>query len=152
MKPVWQDLAKFRRFSKNLEIFGNIWKVYVDNWQSCEPTLGLFVCFWAKLHRCKWPNIEKLASHLVTLIMELAFSENQKRSYSFLLHFCCVHFHRRGRKIRTPDVTIQGRSILGSQKYVLKERQYWVWDTLDVVGPLYLMKKSMNESSWVDPA
>ena len=121
------SVTRFGEISPIQQNFRNLWqhlKGLFDNWQSCEPTLGLFVCFWAKLYRCKWPNIEKLASHLVTLIMELAFSENQKRSYSFLLHFCCVHFHRRGRKIRTPDVTIQGRSILGSQKYVLKERQY----------------------------
>ena len=46
----------------NLEINRNLrqhLKGLFDIWQSCKPTLGLFVCFWAKFHRCKWPNIEK---------------------------------------------------------------------------------------------
>ena len=53
------------RFGEILPIkqkFRNLWQHFkglFDIWQSCEPTLGLFVCFWAKFHHCKWPNIEK---------------------------------------------------------------------------------------------
>ena len=35
-RPVWPDLAKFRRFNKNVEIFGNILKV---NSTPLGPTL-----------------------------------------------------------------------------------------------------------------
>ena len=58
-KPVWPDLAKIRQFSKNLEILDNIVKVNLMFGKVVNPCLGLFVCFWAKFHRCKWPNIEK---------------------------------------------------------------------------------------------
>ena len=27
-------------------------------------------CFWENFHCCKWPNIEKQTSHLVTLVVE----------------------------------------------------------------------------------
>ena len=57
--PGWPDLAKFRQFSKHLEIFGNILKVYLIFGKVVNPCLEFFVCFWAEFHRCKLPNIEK---------------------------------------------------------------------------------------------
>ena len=68
LQAVWPDLAKFRQFSTNLEIFVNISKVYLIFGKVWAPTFGRFVCFWAKIHPCKWPNIEKQSGHLVTLV------------------------------------------------------------------------------------
>ena len=58
-QAVWPDLAKFCQFFKHLEIFSNILKVYLIFGKVCEPTLGRFVCFWSKIHHCKWPNNKK---------------------------------------------------------------------------------------------
>ena len=74
---MWPDLAKFRQFSKNLEIFGNIWKVYLIVGKVVN-LLGLFLCFWAKFHHCKWPIIEKtiwpsghIALHLLLIVVSV---------------------------------------------------------------------------------
>ena len=62
---IWQ---KFTTFAK--KIFDKCFKGLYDIWQSCEHTLGKFVCFWANFHCCKWPNIGKQFGHTaVTLPM-----------------------------------------------------------------------------------
>ena len=50
LSSVWPDLAKFHHFGKYLNIFGNIFKVYL--------VLAQCLCFWANFHCCKLPNIE----------------------------------------------------------------------------------------------
>ena len=64
-------MTRFGEISSLWQKIRNIWqhlKGLFDIWQSCELTLGLFVCFWTKFHRCKWSNIKKQYCHLVTLL------------------------------------------------------------------------------------
>ena len=88
LQPVWPDLAKFRQFSKNLEIFVNILKVYLIFGKVCEPTLGRFVCFWSKIHHCKWPNNKKTiwpSGHTAHLVHH----NNYPHSVATSLHLLC---------------------------------------------------------------
>ena len=65
------SVIRLGKISKIYQKFRNLWQHFkglFDILQSCEPTLRLYVCFWAKFHRCKWTNIEKKqSSHWVTL-------------------------------------------------------------------------------------
>ena len=58
ISPLWQ----------NFEVFGQLLKALFTILQNFEPTLANNLCFWANLFSCKWPNIEKYSSHLVTLV------------------------------------------------------------------------------------
>ena len=42
---MWPDLAKFRHFGKNLEIFGNIFKVYLIFGKVLNPLWGIIYVF-----------------------------------------------------------------------------------------------------------
>ena len=41
----------------------NLWQFFeglFSVWQNCEPTWANFMCYWAKVHCCKWQNIERI--------------------------------------------------------------------------------------------
>ena len=53
------------------ERFKGCYESSLSIWKKFEPTLANLMCFWANFHCVKWPNIEKWAWHLVTLIVSL---------------------------------------------------------------------------------
>ena len=55
--PIWQYFASLWAISKSLNSI----------WQNFIPSLLNCYAFWATFHCYKWPNIEKLSSHPVTL-------------------------------------------------------------------------------------
>ena len=65
-RAVWPDLANFRHFGTILRgyiVFGNIF----------YPPLAKMLCYRASFHCCRWPNISKSFSHLVTLDERLIY-------------------------------------------------------------------------------
>ena len=47
MAPLWQNFMRLWRFFEGL----------FNIWQNCEPYFGNFLCYWAKVHCCKGPNV-----------------------------------------------------------------------------------------------
>ena len=47
--PLWQ----------NLKVFGQLLKVYFVLGKILNLLWANVMCYWAKVHCCKWPNIEK---------------------------------------------------------------------------------------------
>ena len=79
LEAVWPDLAKFRHFGKMTQIF----KWLRDYLAKFGPTLAKLLCFWTAFQCCKWPNIEKQSSHLVTLLESwIVRSRRRKRIQS----------------------------------------------------------------------
>ena len=59
---IWQNFALLAKSSKSRAIFWGFISYL-------RETLANFGNHCASFHRCKWPNVEKLSSHLVTLIL-----------------------------------------------------------------------------------
>ena len=57
--PVWPDLAKFRNLGQK---FTSLWQIFDSLFlilQNAQHTLANLWHYWANVHCCKWPNIEK---------------------------------------------------------------------------------------------
>ena len=59
ISPLWQYFKRRSHFCKGLS----------SVWQNFEPTSAMILCYWVNFHCCKWPNIEKILDHLVTLVV-----------------------------------------------------------------------------------
>ena len=81
---VWPGLANFRQFGNILKVVGGLFKPLLTIWQTFELTLANILFYWANLHSYKWPNIENLSSHLVTLPSS---SSRLERLAQLLLNF-----------------------------------------------------------------
>ena len=57
ISSFWQN------FTSLLQIFDSLFLI----WQNIEPILANLLHCWGNFHCCKWPNIEILFNHLVTL-------------------------------------------------------------------------------------
>ena len=55
--PFWQNLQSLGQFSEG----------FFPVWENFGLTLANFICHRASFHWCKWPNVDKQSSHLVTL-------------------------------------------------------------------------------------
>jgi len=69
---IVDSVTRFGKISPLQQKLRNLWQYFkglFGIWQSCEPTLGQFVFFWANFNCCKCPNLEKQSGHLVTLIV-----------------------------------------------------------------------------------
>ena len=64
---MWPDLVKFRHFCITLNFFDHFERVHLLIRRNFELIWVNLLCFWAKFHFCKWPNIKQIMSHLVTL-------------------------------------------------------------------------------------
>ena len=53
----------WQNFTSLLQIFDSLFLI----WQNIEPILANLLHCWGNFHCCKWPNIEILFNHLVTL-------------------------------------------------------------------------------------
>ena len=63
ISPHWQNILQLWQH------FDGLFSI----WQNFESTLAKVLWYWAKFHGCKWPNINWLSSHLVTLVLCRAF-------------------------------------------------------------------------------
>ena len=79
---MWPDLAKFRQFGKQIQVFGNNCEGAFSICQNFEPTLANFLSWCANLYCWQWPNIEHTIYHLVTLTMNgINFARSKKLIY-----------------------------------------------------------------------
>ena len=60
---IWRNFAIWRYFKSLGRLFEGLFSIG----QKFEPAWVNILCHWASFHRCKWPNINELSSHLVTL-------------------------------------------------------------------------------------
>ena len=60
---IWRNSTSLAKFKKSWVIFLRL----ISIWQTLEPNLANFYAFMAIFCSCKWANIEKWSSHLVTL-------------------------------------------------------------------------------------
>ena len=56
ISPIWQYCASFWAISESLNLY-----------LAKNTVFGKLLCFWVIFYCCKWPNSEKLSTHLVTL-------------------------------------------------------------------------------------
>ena len=71
----WTVWHRFGEILPLWEKFTSYWKIFDALfliWQNAEPTLANLSHFWANFHCCKWPNIEQLCNHLVTLLLKIS--------------------------------------------------------------------------------
>ena len=61
-------LSKISPFCQKLTSFWQIFDSLFLIWQNAEPTLANLWHYWANIHCCIWPNIEKYSNRLVTLV------------------------------------------------------------------------------------
>ena len=66
MRPA---LAKYCQFSKNLEIFGNIWNVYLIFGKVLNPLWDFLYAFGQNFIVVNGQILKKQSGHLVTLLM-----------------------------------------------------------------------------------
>ena len=64
---MWPDLAKFRQFSKSLEIFGNIWKVYLNFGKVENPLWDFLYAFGQNFIIVNGQILKKQSARLVKL-------------------------------------------------------------------------------------
>ena len=86
--PVWPNSATFYNFGKILKAVG---KLYLGFGHNFVTSLAIFEYF----HCTKWLNIEKIPSHLVTLLWRLVSTTNVLQTMP--RHYC-LNFGFQGRK------------------------------------------------------
>ena len=52
-------LGKILPLCRNFKSLKQIYQDSFSIWQNFEHTWAILLCYWAKFHCCKWPNIEK---------------------------------------------------------------------------------------------
>ena len=63
---IW---PKFCRFGKIFKVYGNSLRVYFCIWQNFKPALSNFLWCVVKFSLLKYPNMGKIFSHMVTLVV-----------------------------------------------------------------------------------
>ena len=66
---VWPDLAKFRQFSKKLQIFGKIWKVYLIFGKVVNPLWDFLYAFGQNFIVVNGQILEKQSDHTVEMYL-----------------------------------------------------------------------------------
>ena len=57
------SVTRFCEISRLWQNIISLWQCFdglFSIWQNCEPTLVNILCFWANIHRCKGPKIERI--------------------------------------------------------------------------------------------
>ena len=124
------SVTRFGEISPLKQKFRTLWQYFKGLFgigQSCEPTVGQFVFFWANFHCCKRPNLEKQSGHTVQ-------DGNGKFKFCFCHPPWVTHVEHKN------YFTIQCKFILVT-KNCLHSVITWPWSSL-VVG----------DEGWIGPS